>query len=257
MAADLAKHRGSILAAQSKYDDALAVYLDALRLAESKLGAEDPRLYPLLYNISAVYDDKGDRERARKFATRARDMVAKGYGDRHPGVADALNLLAILDAKRNDNAGSLIKFQHVLALRRDTLGSSHPRVASAMNNVGIILRRLGRLGEASASFQTAYRIWRASLGDNHPNITPPLNNLGDTALLQGRLSDAQAAFTRSLAIIDRILGTSSPRARAPLIGLVKTAHRRKDREQLVRWCGRLRAIAATASEVKRWCESRK
>src|SRR5262249_11302836 len=118
-------------------------------------------------------------------------------GPDHPGVAAALNSLAILYRDLGDNVKAEPLFQRALAIRENALGPNHPDVARCIYYLAILYREKGEYAKAESSFQRALAIWEKALGPEHPDVVWFLDDLAVLYATKG--NSARAATVQSRA----------------------------------------------------------
>lgn len=73
---------------QSRVDEALAYYLQDLKLTRSEVGVTHPRVARILGSIGMVYDDKNDKMAGELYES-SLAMLLDTYGSAHVDVATA------------------------------------------------------------------------------------------------------------------------------------------------------------------------
>lgn len=79
---------------QKKYDEALPLAQEALRIAESSFGPEHPNLVSSLQSLAAVYHAQGRFAEAEPLYRRALAIAERLLGPDHPDVGRLLSSLA-------------------------------------------------------------------------------------------------------------------------------------------------------------------
>lgn len=167
--------------------------------------------------------------RARAFVARAEDAAAladlslarpvlHATGDARD-EAEALDLAAIVEGRRGNDAAATQFTQAALALRIAALGGEHPEVATSYNNLGVLARNRGDYVAARELHERALTIRRRSLPADHPHLAISLNNLGALDLAEGELSRAVARFEEAHDISTRVSGESHQETIATLNNL--------------------------------------
>jgi serine/threonine-protein kinase len=199
---------GVFLFKSTRYDEALPVGEEALRLQRKLYGAEHTLVATSLLNLSAAHVEVGDYETAEKLLRECLAMRRKLLGDQHPYVATALNNLGHLlqKAGRLDEAEDA--HRQSLAIRRTALGDSHPEVANTLNSLGIVQYFGARYNEAAETFEQVLPIWRESYGATHPNVLSALNNLGASRREAGDFAAAEDVLRETLALRREVFGES-------------------------------------------------
>ena len=91
-----AYNRYSELFAQGRYQEALPIAQQALKLAEQEFGSNDPSTAAILNDLAGLYEAQGMYAEAEPLYQRSLAIVEKALGPEHPHVATSLNNLAEL-----------------------------------------------------------------------------------------------------------------------------------------------------------------
>jgi CHAT domain-containing protein/Flp pilus assembly protein TadD len=195
---------------QGKYSDAIPVAQEALRVAESTFGPEDPNVATSLNNLADIYRKQGRYADAEPLVKRALTIREKVLGPDHPDVAESLSNLADLYyyLGRYAEAESLDK--RALAIYEKTLGPEHPYVTGALNDLALLNGKQGRYAEAESLYKRALGIREKVLGPENADVAESLDDLAMLYDKQGRYAEAEPLDKRALAIREKILGPESP-----------------------------------------------
>jgi tetratricopeptide (TPR) repeat protein len=142
-------------------------------------------------------------------ATRAEEALARAraiWGERHPTVANALNLLGAIERDRGRIAESERAYSASLALARELYGAKHPQLARTLYNQGMLFQfDFGRPADAEPLYREAVEIHRAAFGDPlHPTLGIYLRGWGRGLVGVGRAGEALARLREANAIFRRI-----------------------------------------------------
>ena len=88
MADCLTLQLGGLAYTQSRVDEALAYYLQDLKLTRSEVGVSHPRVARILGSLGLVYDDKNDPLAGELYES-SLAMLLDTYGSAHVDVASA------------------------------------------------------------------------------------------------------------------------------------------------------------------------
>ena len=125
---------------------------------------------------------KGLYAEAEPLFKRALAIREKALGPEHPGVAESLTWLAMIDFNRRAYAEAEPLLVRALAIREKALGPEHTDVAQSLNNLGTLYSNLGAWDEvayakAEPLFERALAIREKALGPEHPNLAISLDGL--------------------------------------------------------------------------------
>ena len=112
--------------------------------------------------VTGFYRDQGRQSDAESLFKRVLAMYEKALGPDHPGVATALNNLAVLYQEQGRAAEAEPLAKRALAMREKAFGPDHPQLLNAIHNLAELYRTLGRNAEAEALTKRAEAIRRKS-----------------------------------------------------------------------------------------------
>jgi CHAT domain-containing protein/tetratricopeptide (TPR) repeat protein len=191
---------------QGRYDEAIVVATELLKLREQRLGPDHPAVAWSVARLGDLERYRGHYPEAYKLLKRSLAIREAKLGPDHPDVAHSLVLLALIEAYLGHYNAALPLAQRCLKIREAKLKPDAPEVASAANVLGIILRGLGRLAESEQLFRRAITIYEGRPGPTDVDLGHVLNNLGLTYAAAGRSADAEVYFKRAISIHERVLG---------------------------------------------------
>jgi len=158
---------GLIAGREGKLDDAVAYFLEALRLSP------DHRI--ALNNLGGAYRQQRKWEEARKTYERVLSLNSSD--------ADANYGLGMVYAQRDDTSRAFELLQQALKTK--------PDYPEALNNLGILYLRTRRRNEAVASFEKAIEVG--------PDFDQPYLNLARVHVIEGDKEAARAILAKLLA----------------------------------------------------------
>jgi tetratricopeptide (TPR) repeat protein/CHAT domain-containing protein len=193
-----------------RYGEAIPLAMEVLRIDETALGPDHPRVANSLNNLALLYQAQGNYGGAEPLFQRALRIDETALGPDHPDVAASLNNLAELYRLQGNHGAAEPLFQRALRIFETALGPDHPNVATSLNNLALLYQDQGNYGGAEPLFQRALRIRETALGPDHPSVATSLNNLAGLYRVQGNYGDAEPLFRRALRIRETTLGPEHP-----------------------------------------------
>ena len=194
---------GVVLEARGKYDDAIAVNEDAVRLFEEarETGAGHTAA---LGQLADSHYYAGHYDVADGINQRVLEANRRLYGPTHPKVADVLINLGASQTDRGRYVDAEPHYRQALDLLVSFHGPDHFRTASATTMLARALVYQKKLDEGVPLLQQALKVQERVNGPVHPRVASAVNDLGAAALLQNRLDDAETAFRRMLDIYRKV-----------------------------------------------------
>jgi serine/threonine-protein kinase len=195
---------------QADFESAEIVLNDALRLAESELGADHPDTAVLLHSYAALMGEIGRQDEAEAPRRRALEILRRALPANDPRIATSLNNLGnYLRIKGSyDEAAELLG--EALAIREEVLGPDHPGVATTLNNLALTVKRQGEFERTEKLLLRSLEIREKSLGPDHPRVATAYQNLSTLYLDMGEFEKCEAASRRALEINELTRGPEHP-----------------------------------------------
>ena len=219
----------------SKFDEAQAALLDALKFAE--LAHEDRQRVQVFVSLTALEYRRGQYQAALVYyriglpaalrvgdryletelfivggssmlqLSRAKEAQAlfeqavalrrSLYGDRSPRLAAAVTALGNAYAMQGDLERAKVEHVQALEITRNALGATHPDVATMHGNIGSDELYALKFEPALVELNEALRIYEAAYGAAHRSVAEALGDLGMAQLEAGRAAEALASLERA------------------------------------------------------------
>lgn len=125
----------AILDGQRKFEEAEALYVDALRILDGDPESNAGEIAVALNDLGAHYAQRDQIDRADDLLVRAAELKARTLGPRHPDVAVTLNNLAIVHKRRGDVARAASLYQDAVSIFEESLGPDHPKAIACRRNL--------------------------------------------------------------------------------------------------------------------------
>jgi len=208
--ADLKGVIGSAFRGYGLYEEALGLHRDALRLHLANGDSTSRAVADTRNNIGEIfyYLDRPDAARAqyrRSLQTRRRLL-----GPQHVAIAQSLNNLALLDARRGDYSRAADRLKKALAIFRNNLPDDHWRIANVLSNLALQRNRQGALAKAERRYRQALAMLRRVKGDEHRDVARTHANLGSILAQRGKLAEADTILREALRRVRDVTVESLP-----------------------------------------------
>lgn len=125
----------AILDGQQKFDEAEALYREALVVLEGSPDRNAAEIAVALNNLGAQYVARGRTSEALTLLTRSRRLKCIYLGEDHPDVAVTLNNLAEARRRAGEFAEAQPLYRRAIEIFEDSLGAEHPKTAACRRNL--------------------------------------------------------------------------------------------------------------------------
>ncbi|MDJ0709670.1 MAG: tetratricopeptide repeat protein [Woeseiaceae bacterium] len=201
--------RGENLREQARFEEAAAMFEEALSIDRSRL-ASPPEIARDLYRLGTLKFSAGDSESALALLQEAAQMLANANADETTQHASIQHDIGVILIQRGDLDAARSILEQVRAARTRLLGSDHPDVAGTLKELAGIARQLNDNDDAEYLYLEALRINELMLGPEHPETANNLNSLA--VFFRGLGDDARALDfgRRALVGAKRAYGPAHP-----------------------------------------------
>jgi tetratricopeptide (TPR) repeat protein len=202
--------RGMAAAEAKNLKEAIALYEQALALAEQALGKDHSDLVLLTDALGMAHRQLANYPAALRYFERSLALDEKRLGPDHGDVADDLNNLGLVYRAMGEYAKALPLYHRSLSIREKALGPDDPQVATSLNNLAVLYLAMGEYARTLPLYQRSLAIYEKALGPEHPNVATSLSNLAAQYQAMGDYAKALPLYQRSLAIREKALGPEHP-----------------------------------------------
>jgi tetratricopeptide (TPR) repeat protein len=201
---------GRVYFMEARFEEAMAVYSEALEIRRSILGTNHADVAATVYNIGQTYHQMDKLDEALEFYEEFLRISAPTRGCSHQRhVCNILKCEAQVFYRRQDYDRALSLYQDALVLGQATLGA-HAEVASIMNKIGNLQYEMRNFEEAIKVYYRGLDMERIVLDENHPNIAVTLSNIAQVHKQLGDYDSALALYREALALQMKAVGASDP-----------------------------------------------
>ncbi|MEZ4589375.1 MAG: serine/threonine-protein kinase [Gemmatimonadales bacterium] len=189
---------GQLDSAAAAYEAGLALWRDGADAARDSIALHN--LAISYHNVAVVHWRQRRLPVAESLATLAIASYRAAREGKTTGIANSLDLLAIVKRALGKRDQILPNTEEALAVRRELLPPRHLLLAVSLNNHASGLLELERYDEAETLFREALEMRRELLGESHPMVATAYQNLGAVYRESGRLEEAVPFFERAIEI---------------------------------------------------------
>ena len=182
---------------KEKHKEALGSAKNAVRVAESDFGPENPRVAAFLSNLAQLHSFKNSHDLAKPLYEKALEIREKSLGPDHPAVAFSLLELAnsylaiggfpaMESGKINPEAEQAAGLaRRAVEIREKALGPEHPDVGFALDHLAICYLEAGVPDRAVPLLERAQTILVQKFGEHGRGPALIANNLKSAKQMQG------------------------------------------------------------------------
>ncbi|MEI6946939.1 CHAT domain-containing tetratricopeptide repeat protein [Paraflavisolibacter sp. H34] len=193
-----------------RYDQAPALYQQALAVYRKTVGEEHPAYGAALNDLANLYRSMGQYDKALALLQQALAVYQKTLGTTHPDYANGLNNLASLYSNMGQYEKALPLYQQSLAILKKNPGPNHPDYASGLNNLANLYKSMGQFEKALPLCLESLEIRRKALGEDHPSYATGLHGLANLYKSTGEYEKSLPLYQKALAIRKKTIGEQHP-----------------------------------------------
>ena len=159
---------GTLLTSEQRFDDARAVYEEALALFRLKDGDENPEsTATVLNNLGDLENACGDPDKAQEWLVQCLNIRKRTLPPDHPLLATTMDNLAKALAAKGLMSEASAYFERALAIRNQVFGGEHPETNNTRVNWGTYLFHSKQFAEAAQLFNKAWQSDSLRFGPGH------------------------------------------------------------------------------------------
>jgi TPR repeat protein len=199
---------------QGRYDEAIPLAEQALRIRQRALGPSHADVTASLRNLAALCEAKGDHGRA---------AVLFELVDASGGLSFSEGVITLMKAKGGqldvvrDELVAQKRYKEAIPVARAALllaamedGPDHPDTFLSLTNLAVLYVYNRDYGRAEPLYLRALAIQEKAKGAIDPEVATILNNLASINFFQGNYARAEAFCERALSIREKALGPNAP-----------------------------------------------
>jgi eukaryotic-like serine/threonine-protein kinase len=186
----LRNNLGTMLSAQGRLEEALAMHALARANRVARLGPVHPEVAMSDINLAQVLALAGRNHEALARIERARPIIAETLGEFTPMMSTLHSIRGAVWMYLGRNELALLDFDAVLVFRITRLGADHRSVGSAWNLIAAALDRPADGDVALRFFHRALAIQETAGGSSSTEAILTRMNIGMTLLRVGRATEA-------------------------------------------------------------------
>ncbi|KZP20022.1 TPR-like protein [Athelia psychrophila] len=194
---------------RGRYDEAEALYRQALAGLEQQLGTYHPDTLRTANGLAYLYYTQGRYGQAEVMYQRVLAGQEQLSAD-HAETLRAVNGLAALYNMQGYYTEAESFYRRALAGMEQQLGADHPDTLKTANNLAWVYTRQGNYVNATALCQRALVGQQQQLGADHPETLSTVHNFAVLHMEQGKYAEAETLYQRALEGQEQQLGADHP-----------------------------------------------
>ena len=187
---------GRVYYLQSKFQESLAVYEEALRLRREYLGNDSVDVAATTYNIGQTCHQISRLDESlsyyKEFLRIASSVMPIESGSKD--MALVFKGIADIYIEKNDNKMALFYFSRALELQRNFDNAYSTDIATTLNKLGNICYEMKKFNSAMSHYKKGLEIERKILPANHPHTIITLVNIAHIHKQLGEHENALTAY---------------------------------------------------------------
>lgn len=203
----------------------------ALSILQNRNGDDDPRTTAALANLSFLYNEIGDYDRASSLAKRVVEWTEDTYGVTDLLLADPLRSLGKITWNMGDFRTANLIYERELAILEDSLGKSHPSLHDVLASLATNQRKLGYEATAKRYYERAIAVLEASESPPLGKLADTYGSLGTLIMDEGFLDQAEPLIRRALDLNRQVYGDGNAANTFRLLHLGVLYRKREDYDQ--------------------------
>ena len=234
--------RGREMERTGKYLEAKGLLEQALEVAESVRGHDDPYVAEVTFDLAGNALERLDDGASRAFYDRAIRVFDATGGPSHPYAAIARSRLALLDERAGQPQKAEAGIREILPVLERALGPTHPWYLQSLVTFAGLRQRSGDLEQAEQITRATLAVVEETNRTGTLLHATILNNLGDILRTKKNVTAAESLFRQSMAVGEAVVGGDSLFVATALQNLGILARERKDYPAALASYGRALAI---------------
>jgi tetratricopeptide (TPR) repeat protein len=167
-----------ILASFEDHNESLNLEVELLELKRNNQPDNHFSIVKTLSNLGNIYDNLGDKIKAKEYYENGLELVKKSQIKNHPSVAKTLNNLGLVYYDLGDKLKAKECYENALEIKNRILPKNHISLADTLHNLGLVYSDLGDRDKAIDHLQNSLEIKEKSLSKDDTSIATSLVGLG-------------------------------------------------------------------------------
>ena len=195
---------GKHLISVGKYEEAIVLFKDSLKLKKKLYGSDHLQYADMLYALGSLYEEAGNKSKALNAYQRCLQVDKKLHDP--ADIADTLHVIAGLYADEGNHGVALALYEDSIRIDKEIHGANadHADIATTLNNIAAIYRNQDSLEKAMEVFNECLKMKLRIYSHDHPSVATTLSNIADVHDIMGHHEEALAMYQESYRILQSV-----------------------------------------------------
>lgn len=200
----------TIYKTHARYEEALELSEDVLRIRKEILGIEHIDTLSAMNNLALVYNKVGRFKDSIAMLEEVLELEKKVLGEDHLNTLSTMHNLSSID-RRYDKFEEALKLAEIVFKKREKiLGKNHPNTILSMRNLASCYRYVGRKEEALELEEEVLKLNKQVLGETHPTTLLAMSSLASSYYKLGKHEERAVMLEEVLDHRRYLLGNAHP-----------------------------------------------
>jgi eukaryotic-like serine/threonine-protein kinase len=195
---------GRVYGRTGRYQEMLAAMQQSYAMRLATLGPDAPNTIHSLHRIGTAYYFLNQLDQAQGYFDQAVAAWRLQTPQSNPQLANALTMLASVEADRGQFDAALPVFEEVLALFRSIYPPDHPFISEGLHNLSTCLFDMGRVKEAIQMHRQAIAIDEAAFDGDDRSLVIDYEWMARYQVAAGNLPEAAELANKAVAMASRL-----------------------------------------------------
>ena len=219
--ADILHALGETYRTLDKYDHAIPLFREAIKLKRSAAGDNTATILISLNKLSESQAESGDLPNAIKTQTEVVALSEKLFGKESDLYSARLSNLGNMYADIGDLARAEAILRESLAIDRRVLGSNNEEMPTSINNLATILVDEGKCEDAIPLHEESLAMRHRMFGEPSAEVATALGNYARSLDCAGRYVEAEVAADSALVMCTTVFGPGHVRTATTRVRLAE------------------------------------
>jgi CHAT domain-containing protein len=188
-----------------KYDDAIKVCKESIKVCENTFGAEHQNTLTTLTTLASLYFGSQKYPEAESVYKKLININEKLYGKNSINITSPLTLLSSLYQTQGKYLEAESIYKRILEVYKNLYGEDDPQMATPMINLAGLYQTQSKINEAEYYYKKVISIYEKVYGSENQITLSIISTLASLYQMHGRYADAEELFKKKENILKRAI----------------------------------------------------